>query len=102
MGIILLVLFSLGLVGWLRALPETVSLFREICRIGHAGRDTAMAVGIWGAIMAGVSFVLLLPTVICSLLARHFPLAWRIVALLPSCTGLLVGAAFLYWAEFCR
>jgi len=103
MGIILIVLFALGVLGWLIAFQPSVGLFLEIYgRGGRAGRDTAMAAGIVGIMMAGANLILFLPAVVCSLLAKHLPMTWRIVGLLPSGTGLLAGAAFLYWAEVCR
>jgi len=99
--ITLLVLFGLGLAGWfltLSAMAIAASMLSGP-RYSHAlySDETFFMTGISISV---VSIALLLPALLCSLRAKRLSIVWRIVALLPSGTGLLAGIVFLFRAFF--
>jgi len=96
--IILLVLFSIGTLGWFFAWPLVELIFQEWGRYPKAG-DAAIGIVVVAFGMLTINIALLLPSIFLCLRAKRLPLALRIVALFPSVAGLLVGVALMYRAS---
>ncbi len=89
--------FLLGLVGWLLALPCVALVLREWAIYPDAG-DAAIGLLVLGPLVLLVGLVLLVAAVALSLWARRLPRWFRAITIASPALGCLVGLAILYRA----
>ena len=91
------VLFVLGIIGWLAALDSIALVFREWAIYPDAG-DAAIGLIIFGPIVLLVSFVLLLASIGAICHAKRLPRWFRVTAVVSPALGCLVGLAIIHRA----